>query len=53
MEMKLELFSPEIVSFLEKSLFRVYGKIAISAQIDRWIMKDGPLYAGGFCYIID
>ena len=53
MEMKLELFSPEIVSFLEKSLFRVYGKIAISAQIDRWIMKDGPLYTGGFCYIID
>ena len=48
MEIKLELFSPEIVSALENeellSHFRVYRKIATSAPTDRWITTDGRLH---------
>ena len=44
----MELFSPEIVSVLENkellSHFRVYGKSATSAQTDRRITTDEPLY---------
>ena len=47
LQVKLELFSPEIVSALENkellSYFRVCRKIA-SAQMDGRITTDGPLY---------
>ena len=50
MQIRFELFSPEIISTLEKkellSLFRIYRKNTTSAQMDGRITKDGPLYAG-------
>ena len=49
MQIKLELFSPEIVFPMEikelLSHFRVCRKCATSAQTDAWIPTDGPLYA--------
>ena len=51
MEIKLELFSPEIVSYLQNkelvSHFRVYGKSAVSVQTARWITTDGPMDNNG------
>ena len=45
MQVKSELFSPEIVSALENkkllSHFRVYRKSATSAKTYGWIMTDG------------
>ena len=50
MQIKLALFSPEIVSALEnkelQSHFRVYGKCATSTQTDRRIAADESLYTG-------
>ena len=50
MQVKLKLFLPEIVSALENnellSNFRAYRKSTLSAQTDRQITKDGPLYTG-------
>ena len=52
MQIKLELFSPEIVPALEnKELlgqFRVYRKSATNAQTDGRITTDGPLCTGTF-----
>ena len=48
MQIRLELFSPEIISALENkdllSHFRVYGTNASSAQMDGQIRTDAPLY---------
>ena len=52
MQIKLELFSSEIISVLEnKELLcfpRVYRKSVTSAQTDGWIMTDGLLYTDRF-----
>ena len=54
MQVKLELFSPEIASALENikllSHFRIYRKSAESAQTDQRITTDRPLYTGVCLY---
>ena len=48
MEIRLELFSPEIISTLENrdllSHFRVYGRSASIEQMDGQTRTDAPLY---------
>ena len=48
MQIKLELFSPEIVSAVENkellSHFRVHRKSAASAQTDGWKKTNEPLF---------
>ena len=53
MKIKLELFSPEMASFVENkelpSHFRVYRKGATSTKTDGQMTKYGPLHIS--CYI--
>ena len=47
MQVKLELFSPEIVSALQiLSYFRIYRKNAASADRPHLLHDGGPLYTG-------
>ena len=54
-QIKLESFSPEIVSTLENkellSRFRVYRKSVTSAQKEGQITMDGPLKTGSLTYV--
>ena len=54
MQIKLKLFSPDIVSALENkkllSYFRVYRKSSTSAQSDGWITTDRLWYSGPWKY---